>query len=198
MLLVEQSVRLLGNNTNYVNELEEIARTCYQSSNNGSKSVPGTLLRHIISNKHESILEFQSATFDIITDRGIANELVRHRLASYAQESTRYVKYKSIQFILPEELRDQLGVFSYLEDVEKLYNILLHDNKPEIARSILPLCTKTNIKMQCNLREWRHFLKLRLAKNAHPMMRELARMIFKCLNDNYPIIFNDLEGAYEH
>lgn len=83
-------------------------------------------------------------------------------------------------------------VLNYLEDVETLYSVLMDECKPEIARSILPLCTKTNIKMCANLREWRHFLLLRLAPNAHPMMRELALIILTQLYLYYPIIFEDI------
>lgn len=171
-------------------KIEIAGRVCYQSEPKGD---PEKFIRMIIKRGHESVLEHGSLTFKVRTNRAIANEIVRHRLASYSQESTRYVKYDDIEFIPG----DRLGG-SYAEDmmtrIEEAYNFLIgQEFKPEEARDILPNATATTLVMTMNFRELRHFLKLRLDKAAHPQIRELAGMILDILKEKYPVFVEDIE-----
>lgn len=176
-------------------KIEIAGRVCYQSEPKGAEK----FIRMIIKRGHESVLEHGSLTFKVRTNRAIANEIVRHRLASYSQESTRYVKYDDIEFIPwvdPRGLKiNHLYELEVLyHNMEFIYKKLIEDNfKPEEARDILPNATATTLVMTMNFRELRHFLKLRLDKAAHPQIRELAGMILEILKDKYPVFVEDIE-----
>lgn len=171
-------------------KIEIAGRVCYQSEPKGD---PEKFIRMIIKRGHESVLEHGSLTFKVRTNRAIANEIVRHRLASYSQESTRYVKYDDIEFIPGEKLRDP-NLENLLLSAELAYKLLLTtDFKPEEARDILPNATATTLVMTMNFRELRHFLKLRIDKAAHPQIRELAAMILEILKEKYPVFVEDIE-----
>lgn len=198
MRIGKQKVELL--NPQSYEELKEkieiAGRVCYQSEPKGD---PEKFIRMIIKRGHESVLEHGSLTFKVRTNRAIANEIVRHRLASYSQESTRYVKYDDIEFIPWIDPRGlKINHLYELEnlyaDIEFLYKNLIENNfKPEDARDILPNATATTLVMTMNFRELRHFLKLRLDKAAHPQIRELAGMILEILKDKYPVFVEDIE-----
>lgn len=149
-------------------------------------------------------------------DRGVSHEMVRHRIASFAQESTRYVNYSKDKFgneigvidimggierdkALNNEDADLLGEiytewFKGMEDAEKHYMKLIElGATPQIARSVLPNSTKTNITITANYREWRNFFKLRTTLAAHPQIREVAVPLLKELQQRIPIIFDDIE-----
>ena len=143
-------------------------------------------------------------TFKIVCDRGVTHEIVRHRLASYSQESSRYCDYSNdkfggeLTFIKPcfwtEDDENFLLWKNTMAQLEKIYlEMRKNGARPEQARAILPNSLKTEIFMTCNLREWRHFLKLRTAKNAHPQMRQVALQILKILQKKLPVIFADIE-----
>lgn len=192
MRIGKQQVELLNPQSyeELTEKIEIAGRVCYQSEPKGD---PEKFIRMIIKRGHESVLEHGSLTFKVRTNRAIANEIVRHRLASYSQESTRYVKYDDIEFIPG----DRLGG-SYAEDmmtrIEEAYNFLIgQEFKAEEARDILPNATATTLVMTMNFRELRHFLKLRLDKAAHPQIRELAGMILEILKDKYPVFVEDIE-----
>lgn len=171
-------------------KIEIAGRVCYQSEPKGDSE---KFIRMIIKRGHESVLEHGSLTFKIRTNRAIANEIVRHRLASYSQESTRYVKYDDIEFIPGEKLIDP-NLEELLSKAEFAYNFLTdYGLKPEEARDILPNATATTLVMTMNFRELRHFLKLRLDKAAHPQIRELAGMMLEILKDKYPVFVEDIE-----
>lgn len=193
MRIGNQQVELLNPQSyeELTEKIEIAGRVCYQSE---SKGDPEKFIRMIIKRGHESVLEHGSLTFKVRTNRAIANEIVRHRLASYSQESTRYVKYDDIEFIPG----DRLGG-SYAEDmmtrIEEAYNFLIgQEFKPEEARDILPNATATTLVMTMNFRELRHFLKLRLDKAAHPQIRELAGMILEILKEKYPVFVEDINS----
>ena len=200
MRIGKQKVELLyPQSYEEITEKIEIAgRVCYQSEPKGYPENE-KFIRMIIKRGHESVLEHGSLTFKVRTNRAIANEIVRHRLASYSQESTRYVKYDDIEFI---PWVDPRGLkINHLYELEVLYNNmefvykkLIEDNfKPEEARDILPNATATTLVMTMNFRELRHFLKLRLDKAAHPQIRELAGMILDILKGKYPVFVEDIE-----
>lgn len=193
MRIGKQKVELLNPQSyeELTEKIEIAGRVCYQSEPKGD---PEKFIRMIIKRGHESVLEHGSLTFKLRTNRAIANEIVRHRLASYSQESTRYVKYDDIEFIPGEKLKDP-NLENLLLSAELAYKLLLTtDFKPEEARDILPNCTATTIVMTMNFRELRHFLKLRLDKAAHPQIRELAGMILEILKEKYPVFVEDIEG----
>ena len=156
-------------------KLEEIGRNAYQSFKRISEDSCYRFIEMIIKKGHLGILEHEILTFKIITNRAIANELVRHRHASYVQESTRYVNYakKTPSFITNAEVfyGDEGQLF---ETYEKL---IAAGVAPEVARDFLPLGLKTTIYATMNARSWFHFLEMRNSPAAHPMMRELAKKI---------------------
>lgn len=192
MRIGKQKVELL-NPLSYEKLTEKIeiaGRVCYQSEPKGD---PEKFIRMIIKRGHESVLEHGSLTFKVRTNRAIANEIVRHRLASYSQESTRYVKYDDIEFIPCDRLGKTYGE-DMLLGFESAYKFLIDQEfKPEEARDILPNATATTLVMTMNFRELRHFLKLRLDKAAHPQIRELAGMILEILREKYPVFVEDIE-----
>ena len=176
--------------------IERCGRTCYQSEKNITDDSAEKFVRNLIKRGHESVLEHFSCTFKIICDRGVMAELTRHRLASFSIESTRFNAYDELTFIQPcfwlnVGLRDL-----WLETcrmIEENYKIMLgRGASPQEARSILPNSLKTEIVMTANLREWRHILKLRTDKAAHPQMRQVANMILKILKEKLPIVFEDI------
>lgn len=198
--------------------IEAAGRTCYKSGDKITSVSSEEFIGMIIKRGHESVLEHESISVRVICDRGVSHEIVRHRIASYSQESTRYCKYLGdVEFIIPpwvigiEECRINLaedaGEYTLaalalsppdriwliaMSQAERDYNRLLHKCwKPEQARSVLPNSLKTEIVMTMNLREWRHFFKLRCAKAAHPQMREVADMIYTRLNRDMSEVFSD-------
>ena len=207
------------NGTEILKKIERIGRVCYKSENNITDDSAERFIKNIIKNGHESVLEHVSISVRVICDRGVSHEIVRHRIASYSQESTRYCNYSKdkfeneLTFIKPcwfkhdteyyldhlfwEEKIDVEAEDIWLSSMylrEREYFALLEQGStPEQARSILPNSLKTEIVMTMNLREWRHFFKLRCAKAAHPQMREVANMILKEFKNNIPIVFDDIE-----
>lgn len=159
-------------------------------------------IRRIIKRGHESVLEHASASFRIVTDRGVTHELVRHRLASYSQESTRYCNYADGKFdgeitvVKPSTISDKARPTWELavKEAERSYLEMIRVGEPaQVARSVLPTCLKAEIVMTANFREWRHFLKLRLEPAAHPDMRVVARMIHGELKKLSLVVFGDIK-----
>lgn len=184
--------------------IEKAGRVCYKSEQNIAEDSAERFIRNIIRRGHESVLEHVSLTLRVICDRGVSHEIVRHRIASYSQESTRYCNYSQdkfgneLSFIKPcfwEADREGYKIWeSVMLQIEESYFALLKSGAtPQEARSILPNSLKTELYVTMNLREWRHFLKLRISKAAHPQMREIARMVYRILADRLPVIFDDIE-----
>lgn len=177
--------------------IEKAGRTCYKSEDRITDESAKAFVRTLIERWHESVLEHESIAVRFICDRGISHEIVRHRLASYSQESQRYVRYNDdIEFINPHmpNAKAHEAWQELCERAEETYKELLsYGVQPEQARSVLPNSTKTEIVMTANLREWRHFLKLRTAKTAHPQMRELTVPLLKELQERIPVVFDDIQ-----
>lgn len=188
--------------------IEDIGRTCYKSNLTSKPSDPveeltiaTEFVARLIRRGHESVLEHISVSFRVICDRGISHEIVRHRLASYTQESTRYCNYGKDKFgneitvIAPSGI-GRYGYEQWREAMlaaEKTYLTMIRDGiTPEIARSVLPMSLKTELVMTMNLREWRHFIRMRIAKDAHPQMQEIAVMIYNVFQKEYPVIVDDI------
>lgn len=191
MQRVKQTVKLIKQQEyeDILQHIENCGRTCYQSEPKGE---PESFIRKLITMEHDSVLEHVSMTFDIVTSRNITHELVRHRLSSYSQESTRYIRYGNVRYIAPPCIYDD-----ELERNEKQYLELIQIGvPPQDARDVLFGCVATNIKVTMNLRQLRTFLKTRLRSGNHPMMRKLAWDMLRVLKLHYPIFVEDLWGLY--
>ena len=206
MKIIEPSVELVDDfdAVAIMKKIERAGRVCYKSEGNIKDESAEKFIRGIIKRGHESVIEHAIISFKIICDRGVTHELVRHRLASYSQESTRYCDYSAgkfggeLTFIKPCFWRDDDENFLLWKEtmarLEEIYLTMRKNNaRPEEARSILPNSLKTEIFVTMNLREWRHFLKLRTAKAAHPQMREVALKIYSILAEKLPAVFDDLQ-----
>lgn len=187
-------------------KIERIGRVCYKSEGNITEDSAERFVKSIIARGHESVLEHVSISVRVICDRGVSHEIVRHRIASYSQESTRYNNYSKdkygneLTFVYPifDENNCDAGMEETFEDTcrfieERYFEMLKHGATPQEARSILPNSLKTEIVMTMNLREWRHFFKLRCDKAAHPQTREIANMILEEFRKEIPVVFDDLE-----
>ena len=187
-----------------IKTLERYARVCYRSENIFDKLKKNDFIKKLIKNKHESILEHEKVTCLFITDRGVTHEIVRHRLASYSQESTRYCNYskdkfgKEITLIKPIFFKKETYEIwkKTMNIIEKKYFELLDKGStPEEARSILPNSLKTEIVVTMNLRSLRHFLELRCSKIAHPQIKEISIPLLLYLKDKANVLFDDI--AYD-
>ena len=207
MKIIEPSVELVDDfdAVAIMKKIDRAGRVCYKSEGNIKDDSAEKFIRGIIKRGHESVIEHATISFKIICDRGVTHELVRHRIgASYSQESTRYCDYSAgkfggeLTFIKPcfwsEDNENFLLWKKTMTRLEEIYLTMRKNNvRPEEARSILPNSLKTEIFVTMNLREWRHFLKLRTAKAAHPQMREVALKIYKILVEKLPAVFDDIK-----
>jgi thymidylate synthase (FAD) len=235
MKLIKPSYTIITpiNGEEILKQIEIAARTCYQSEgkieyedNKIELHIPKQadkilhqfkaksarlLIQKLISLNHEAMLEFGGMiTVRFICDRGVSHELVRHRVASFAQESTRYCNYTNdkfdgdITFIIPNWLPDVIpGVYNNshamltwvnaMKQCESNYVILIKEGwSAQQARSVLPNSLKTEINVSANIREWRHIFKLRTAKAAHPQMREIMCPLLDEFKNKIPILFDDI------
>lgn len=189
--------------------IEKIGRVCYKSEDKITADGESAkkFVKMIINRGHEAMVEHSSLSVKFIVDRGVSHELVRHRIASFAQESTRYCNYSKdkfdngVTFIKPFFFKDDIRYqrwLSAMADTESAYLDLLNNGaSPQEARSVLPNSTKTEIVITANYREWRNFFKLRTTKAAHPQMREVAVSLLIELKEKLPIIFDDIETGEE-
>lgn len=187
--------------------IERAGRTCYKSEHNISEGSAEKFISNILKLGHESVIEHEKITVRFICDRGVTHELVRHRLASYSQESTRYCNYSNdkfgneLTFIKPcfwdestEDGKAKMEVWKKsMAEIEEHYNNLIAMGaKPEEARSILPNSLKTEIVVTMNMRSWRNFFRLRTAERAHPQIRQISTMLLAELKEKLPVLFGDL------
>ena len=194
----------------YISDGEEIlkriemaGRTCYKSEDHITSDSAKGFVKRILDSGHHSVIEHVNITVRFVCDRGVTHELVRHRLASYSQESTRYANYSRDKFgneitvIKPlfwdEGSEEYLEWTKAMQQAESAYMRLIQlGATPEQARSVLPNSLKTEIVMTCNIREWRHVLNLRCSPAAHPQMRELMLPLLKEFFNKIPVLFDDL------
>lgn len=199
MKIVEPRVQLLSSTPDPEQLIERCGRVCYKSENKITSESSPSFIRSIIKRGHHSVLEHASATMLFVCDRGMTHELVRHHLAAYSQESTRYCNYGKkggeINVIRPPKL-DGMGEGWWADSCsmaeEQYLKMLRTGSSPQIARSVLPICLKTEIAMTANFREWRHVFKLRTAKEAHPQIRELMLRAWDLLKEVAPTVFETL------
>jgi thymidylate synthase (FAD) len=230
MKIIKPSYEIITpiNGKEILQTIEKVARTCYKSEEKITEDGESAnrLIKEVLLNRnHEAMIEFYDVIVKFICDRGVTHEVVRHRLASYAQESTRFCNYSKDKFdngityididnILKLEIgktlthpitketkliteKDVLYWFeewnNAMNDAEKHYLNLTNSWCPaQLARSVLPNSLKTEINVKFNLREWRHFFKLRCAKAAHPQMREITIPLLEEFKTKIPIIFDSI------
>lgn len=198
MKIVKPSHQIMDNVEGILQKLERSGRVAYKSEDRITKDSARKFIKSLIERGHESVIEHVNVTVKFVCDRGVTHELVRHRLVSYTQESTRYCNYKDeVAFIEPSFwYKDSFCRILWgntMKRLEEVYKMMIENGAtPQEARSILPNSLKTEIVTTCNLREWRHILKLRTAKTAHPQMRELMIPLLKEFQKRIPIIFDDI------
>lgn len=172
-------------------KLEKIGRVCYRSEDKITDESYKGFLRGLISRGHESVLEHVSVTAYLTVNRAIAQEITRHRIGSYTHESTRYVQYGDVELI-PSFDRPDMVYW-----LDSIYHGLLGQGVPkELARDALPLCTASRLVVTYNLRQWRHFFRLRYVGTTgrpHPQIQELAGMLFEQFYECMPIVFEDIK-----
>ena len=228
MKIIEPSYEILTEisegGINELQHIEKIGRVCYKSEDKITEDGESAkkFVKMLIGRGHEAMIEHSSLSVKFTVDRGVSHELVRHRIASFAQESTRYCNYSKdkfdngITFIKPfffdtrnlekngwDKISDEeMTKLRYKEilwenqmkSAQEAYLKLISEGAtPHEARSVLPNSTKTEITITANYREWRAFFKLRTAKAAHPQMQEVTRPLLKELKTRLPIIFDDIE-----
>ncbi len=186
-----------------IKSIERYARVCYKSEDKMKKDYNENLIRFLIRHGHESVIEHEKVTVMMVIDRGLSHEVVRHRLASYSQESTRYCNYQKDKFgneitvIRPYFYTDRPDEYELWEQgcqaVEDVYFRLLEQgSSPQEARSVLPNSLKTEIVVTYNMREWRHFFKLRSHSAAHPQARQVAIPLLLEFQSVFPELFDDI------
>lgn len=185
--------------------IERVGRTCYKSEDKITEDGESAkrFVRMLIAKGHEAMLEHSILTVRFIVDRGISHEIVRHRIASFAQESTRYCDYSKGKFnreitvikpcVMPSDM-EYIRWRASCEEAERAYFALLdYGATPQIARSVLPNSLKTELVMTANYREWRNFFRLRTTRAAHPQIREVSVPLLNELKERIPVVFDDIK-----
>lgn len=203
MKVIEPSVKVwLPNVPGMLERLEEAGRTAYRSEHKISEGSAEKFLAMIVRRGHESVLEHESIQVRFTVDRGISHEIVRHRHASFTQESTRYVSYDDgFQVIRPFWLGQAGAEIWYLSmrSAEERYKMLLKEGwTPQQARTVLPHSVATELFATMNIRSWRNFLTLRSAKDAHPQIQQVARPLAIRLANEIPVLFSDIAQDLTH
>jgi len=185
--------------------IELVGRTCYKSEDKITAESAPKFLQMLLKRGHEAMIEFSDIIVKFICDRGVSHEIVRHRLCSFAQESTRFCNYSKdksdnqITVIRPP-FWDNYSVsynnwLASCEKAERAYlDLLISGASPQEARSVLPNSLKTEIVVKANLREWRWFFKKRADVAAHPQMRQIVLPLLKEFKTRLPIVFDDIEA----
>ncbi len=184
-------------------KIERIGRVCYKSEDLITEDSAEKFIRNILKRGHESVIEHEKISVKMVCDRGVTHEIVRHRVASYSQESTRYCNYQKdkfgneLTFIKPVFWKEDSPEYTLwkesMQQIEDQYMKLIEMGaSAQEARSILPNSLKTEIVVTMNLREWRHFFRLRTASAAHPQIREIAGMVLEEFRRQIPVVFDEL------
>lgn len=210
--IIEDPLDLKNGPTEMLQRIERAGRTCYKSEDKITTDSSERFVKNIITRGHESVLEHEKITARIVCDRGVTHEIVRHRIASYSQESTRYCNYGINKFGKEITVIDPSKAFGWdpytnrcyaiwensCEQAERNYfELLEYGATPQEARSVLPNSLKTEIVMTANLREWRWFFIKRTAKDAHPQMKQIARYMLVRFREILPVVFNDVGWVTE-
>lgn len=200
MKLVKQGYEFVQLPTLPEKLIERVGRTCYKSESNITHESAEKFTGKLVASEHLAMIEFADIIVKFTTNRGVSHEIVRHRHCSFAQESTRYVRYSGdMEFIEPMWWRDsnekarQLFLMS-CTFAETNYKELLYQGcwSPQMAREVLPNSLKTELNVKANIREWRHIFNLRCDKASHPQMYDLMRPLLTELSELYPVLFGDI------
>lgn len=212
MRIIQPSFEILASTPDMTRLIERGIRTAYKSEDRIGPGSDEKIIGHIKTLKHESTLEHGVITVKFITDRGVTHELVRHRICSFTQESTRYCNYSKGKFggeitvidpfffgVGTKESNDHYTIWrNSCEASEKAYLKLLELGvKPQEARSVLPNSLKTEIVVTANVREWRKIFELRTAKEAHPQIRQIMCPLLAVFREKWKFLFDDV-GSTEH
>lgn len=187
-------------------KIEQCGRVCYKSEGWIDDGTAEKFVTSIVKRGHESVIEHFNMTVKFICDRGVSHEIVRHRIASYSQESTRYCNYSKGQFngeitviepcfLVPGTEGYDMWYRACQMAEQYYFSMLDWGCSPQEARAVLPNSLKTELVMTANIREWRHFLKLRTSPAAHPQMREVANLLLKELKQKILVLFDDIKGG---
>jgi thymidylate synthase (FAD) len=209
MKIINQRHEIIALPEQLLETIEKCGRACYKSEDKITPESAPKFVGMLRDRGHHAMIEFGDITVRFITNRGVTHELVRHRHCSFAQESTRYVRYDGgMEFIRPVwcsegvlsgnitdptiDLLENRWLYS-MRKAEQDYRYLLNSGwRPEQARDVLPNAMKTEIVVKANIREWRHIFTLRTAKAAHPQMRALMLPLLAELKEKLPVVFDDL------
>jgi len=192
--------------------LEKIARTCYRSEDKISADGASAkkLIASLIKSGHEAMIEHYNISVRFVSDMGFYKDLTRHRMASYAIESTRYCNYSKgkfgneLTFSKPQHITEGTPEYDIwykcMLDIEKAYMKManLKDSagelyiKPDQLRMLLPHSINAEINITANLREWRHIFRLRTSRAAHPSVSTLMRELLIEFKKQIPIVFDDI------
>lgn len=189
--------------------IERAARTCYKSEDRITDESCVGMVRSLIRKGHDSTLEFADMTVLFVCDRGLSHAFVRHRLASFEQESTQYCSYAAGKFggeiavVCPERVAQSEGAFQVwraaMEAAEQAYMALLaQGHAPQTARAVLPTAVKTELVMKANMREWRHFFRLRTSAADQWEIQSLATRLLLEAQRRVPVLFDDIVPATGH
>jgi thymidylate synthase (FAD) len=200
MKIIKASAEILTATPDLEQVIELSGRVCYKSEDKITPESAEGFISRLMDSKHESVLEHGAVTVRFVVDRGVSHELVRHRIASFSQESTRYANYSKDKFgneiTVIEPCFYDRGSEDYLdweqgclEDEARYLRMIGRGRKPQEARTNLPNSLKTEVVMTANPREWRHVFKLRCAPTAHPQMREVMIPLAAEFAARWPSIF---------
>lgn len=205
MKIIKASAEIISYTPNLEQIIELGGRTCYKSEDKITEDSASEFIERIKTFKHESVLEHGSITVRFVVDRGVSHELVRHRLASFSQESTRYCNYGKDKFgneitVIEPCFWPDKALHKYrwwkdaCETAERWYFELLSQGAtPQEARSVLPNSLKTEVVMTANPREWRHVFKVRAHRDAHPQMVEVMKPLLAEFQQRWPALFGDVQ-----
>lgn len=211
MKLVKPSFEILTrlDGNSIIKLIEQVGRTCYKSESKITPSSAARFVEGIVKSGHQSVIEHFNVSVKIICDRGVTHELVRHRLCSFSQESTRYRVQGVVTFVVPPWLHFQEGEYdramvdcytmdnfiwldAMIKAEQEYLDLLTLEWTPQQARSVLPNSLKTEIVVTANLREWRHIFNLRTSSAAHPQMREIMVPLYEKFKEAIPEIYETL------
>ena len=211
MRIIEPSVEILHapDYQQMLTHTELAARTCYKSEDRIKDGSAEELIKRLIASGHHSVLEHQSISVRFICDRGVSHELVRHRLCSFSQESTRYCNYlgekfgSALTFIRPmfffgDDITYQIWSDAMFAVESAYFDLLKEGASPQEARSVLPNSLKTEIVVTANIRQWRTMFEQRCAPAAHPQMRQVMLPLLHRFIENYAVFFEGMTDLYWH
>lgn len=204
MRIVEPSATIEAYTPDLEKVIERAGRTCYKSEDRITDESAERFIQERCVDQHESVLEHGAITVRFVVDRGVSHELVRHRLAAFSQESTRYCNYgkgkfnQEITVVQPSFWSPNGTPFAVWEQAmlqaERAYLQLLAEGcSPQQARSVLPNSLKTEVVVTANPREWRHIFKMRCDPAAHPQMRQVMVPLAVEFGQRWPSIFGKPE-----